>query len=384
MFFARKKGCIRKCQNAECKASETREIAKLFTEIKVQSGKSLSWKYFYGETPAAKDIVLTSTGTNKVVAIIGLPENIDRFILEIYETDPMVIHVKPQTFLWAATFKENLERVKVRYEDGTEGWWSPAEGSVISTLKAEVVPALETYSVKVTGGIACYPTDRTHPITSAHPGEWVCVIADYDNIPKCREFDYWAEKHGIVLDSEENMQEPAPEFTMPAADLELDAVTKFVSHVGPEEVRDAKDATCTVDGNTGNTVCAECGDILKVGTAIPAKGHQFGPWIHTGSHTHSCTVCGFSETEACEFGDWTVTKAATADKAGEKQRICKKCSYVDTAETKPGTPGKPGDVVKSDEPKTGDSRSLVLWTDVLLFAAASLAISFTYRRRKET
>lgn len=33
------------------------------------------------------------------------------------------------------------------------------------------------------------------------------------------------------------MQEPAPEFTMPAADLELDAVTKFVSHVGPEEVR---------------------------------------------------------------------------------------------------------------------------------------------------
>ena len=40
------------------------------------------------------------------------------------------------------------------------------------------------------------------------------------------------------------------------------------------EIRNAKDATCTVPGYTGDTYCKDCGEKIGTGTAIPAKGHK--------------------------------------------------------------------------------------------------------------
>ena len=40
------------------------------------------------------------------------------------------------------------------------------------------------------------------------------------------------------------------------------------------EIRNAKDATCTVPGYTGDTYCKDCGEKIGSGTAIPAKGHK--------------------------------------------------------------------------------------------------------------
>ncbi len=51
----------------------------------------------------------------------------------------------------------------------------------------------------------------------------------------------------------------------------------------PEIVND-KEATCTEDGYTGDTVCSVCGEVLKVGEIIPAKGHDF--------ENGKCTGCG--------------------------------------------------------------------------------------------
>ncbi len=42
------------------------------------------------------------------------------------------------------------------------------------------------------------------------------------------------------------------------------------------EVRNAKDATCTEEGYTGDTVCKRCGETLATGSAIPALGHDTG------------------------------------------------------------------------------------------------------------
>ena len=39
------------------------------------------------------------------------------------------------------------------------------------------------------------------------------------------------------------------------------------------EIRNAKDATCTEDGYSGDTYCKDCGEKIGTGTAIPAKGH---------------------------------------------------------------------------------------------------------------
>ena len=46
----------------------------------------------------------------------------------------------------------------------------------------------------------------------------------------------------------------------------------------------AKEATCTENGYTGDTVCTGCNEVLKKGTVIESAGHQYKDGI--------CTVCG--------------------------------------------------------------------------------------------
>ena len=54
------------------------------------------------------------------------------------------------------------------------------------------------------------------------------------------------------------------------------------------EIKDAKDATCTEEGYTGDTYCADCGKLIAKGEVIPAKGH--------------------GETEICDAKDPTCTE----------------------------------------------------------------------------
>lgn len=57
------------------------------------------------------------------------------------------------------------------------------------------------------------------------------------------------------------------------------------------EVRDAKDATCTEPGYTGDTYCTVCNEKVKEGEVIPAKGHteeirnQLEPTLTTPGYT---------------------------------------------------------------------------------------------------
>lgn len=50
------------------------------------------------------------------------------------------------------------------------------------------------------------------------------------------------------------------------------------------ELRDARAATCTEAGYTGDTVCKACGMEITHGEVIPAAGHQY--------RNGACTVCG--------------------------------------------------------------------------------------------
>lgn len=62
------------------------------------------------------------------------------------------------------------------------------------------------------------------------------------------------------------------------------------NHVGGTELRNAKKATCTEDGHTGDTYCKGCGAKLQSGTAIKATGHTGG--TATCVSAAVCTVCG--------------------------------------------------------------------------------------------
>ena len=61
-----------------------------------------------------------------------------------------------------------------------------------------------------------------------------------------------------------------------------------------------KAATCTQTGYTGDTVCKDCGEVIKKGSAVAKKAHTYGnkktvvkaTTKKNGSITKTCTVCG--------------------------------------------------------------------------------------------
>ena len=91
---------------------------------------------------------------------------------------------------------------------------------------------------------------------------------------------------------------------------------------GETEVRDAKKATCTTDGYTGDTYCKDCGDKLATGTVIPAAHDLKKVEAKTATCTaegniehYRCNVCGklFSDaagTQEITEADTVVAKAA--------------------------------------------------------------------------
>ncbi len=60
-------------------------------------------------------------------------------------------------------------------------------------------------------------------------------------------------------------------------------------HTGGIEIKDAKDATCTENGYTGDTCCKGCGAKLESGKVIPAAGHKGG--TATCKDKAVCEVC---------------------------------------------------------------------------------------------
>ena len=140
------------------------------------------------------------------------------------------------------------------------------------------------------------------------------------------------------------------------------------------EVRDAKPATCAQEGYTGDAYCKSCGEKIATGTTIPkTQNHAWDNGTVTtaatctvaGVRTFTCSVCNATKTETIpanghqwedatctapktcsvcsatdgnalghNFGEWSVTKAATCTEKGEKIRTCQRegCDAKETEE----------------------------------------------------
>ena len=59
-----------------------------------------------------------------------------------------------------------------------------------------------------------------------------------------------------------------------------------------EELRGAKEPTCTEPGYTGDKWCTRGDHLLEKGHVIPATGHH---WVDKGDGTHTCPDCGATE-----------------------------------------------------------------------------------------
>jgi len=185
------------------------------------------------------------------------------------------------------------------------------------------------------------------------------------------------------------------------------------NHVGGTEVKNAKEATCTETGYTGDTHCKDCGTKLSSGQSVAVKGHSFDAWTQTkvpactekGSERRDCANCDHFETRevaakghdhktevtaptcteqgytthTCEcgdsyvdtyvdalghkFGEWEVIKVPTHAEKGSERRDCANCDHfeireVDVLQTAPGD-------MNGDESVNDDDVILLLWHTLL-------------------
>ena len=94
-------------------------------------------------------------------------------------------------------------------------------------------------------------------------------------------------------------------YTCACGDSYDDDFTAKVAH--KTEVKNAKAASCTEEGYTGDTVCTVCEIIVEKGEVIAKLSHSFGAWADT--------------------------KAATCTEKGEQQRTCSICGAIEAKET---------------------------------------------------
>ena len=135
------------------------------------------------------------------------------------------------------------------------------------------------------------------------------------------------------------------------------------------EIVGAKEPTCTEDGYTGDEVCKTCGEIVKKGEVIPALGHKIKL---VGAKEPTCTEDGYTGDEVCTICGEIVKKGEVIKATGHqyKDGKCTVCGAADP-NYKPGV-------------KTGDESNTALWVVMMASAALLAAAVVVLPRRKRT
>lgn len=122
---------------------------------------------------------------------------------------------------------------------------------------------------------------------------------------------------------------------------------------------DAKDATCTIEGYTGNVVCSICGDVIEEGSTIKALGHTEGEVV--GAKEATCTEKGHTGTVSCTVCNEVLDEGKEIEALGHtyKDGKCTVCNaedpnYVST--------------------KTGDTNMIIPTVGTLLLSGAILVL----------
>ena len=107
------------------------------------------------------------------------------------------------------------------------------------------------------------------------------------------------------------------------------------------ELKNAKEATCSEEGYTGDQICKDCGVIVENGKTISKKEHSWdsgkitiqATCTETGEKTYTCQACRATKTETVPAVGHTVVidsaVAATCESAGKTEgRHCSICDKV--------------------------------------------------------
>ncbi len=188
-------------------------------------------------------------------------------------------------------------------------------------------------------------------------------------------------------------------------EIQLNAKQEECKHETTKLV-DAKEATCTDAGYTGDTVCEACGTIVSEGKEIAAKGHTE---VVDAAVEATCTTAGKTEGKHCsvcnevlvaqkevaaaghKWSEWKVVKEATVKEAGSKERTCSVCDAKETVVI-PKLEDKddePVDVIRPDTPAqpqapaapaTGDTAMTMVYAMMMAVCAAVVAMRRKVRK----
>lgn len=122
----------------------------------------------------------------------------------------------------------------------------------------------------------------------------------------------------------------------------LNAAKAPCKHTNTKTVN-KKDATCKVNGYTGDTMCTDCGMLVTKGSDTATAPHNYSAWSQskaptctgTGEETRKCTTCGHAETRSVnaaghKWDKGTVTTNPTCSTAGTKTFTCNTCKATKT------------------------------------------------------
>ena len=111
------------------------------------------------------------------------------------------------------------------------------------------------------------------------------------------------------------------------------------------EVRNEKKATCKEKGYSGDIYCADCGELIKKGSAIEKADHtwkltkeQNATCEADGSKMYTCEVCGETKTETIkatghQFSAWKTIQEQSVFSDGVQERTCSICGKKETRNT---------------------------------------------------
>ena len=176
--------------------------------------------------------------------------------------------------------------------------------------------------------------------------------------------------------------------------------TEVIPATGHEtELVNAKAATCTEDGYTGDQVCKKCGETIVKGEVIPATGHETEL---VGAKDATCTEDGYTGNQVCKICGEVVVKGEAIHATGHhyEDGKCTDCGAEDPnyqpgqpenpdQPEKPEKPDQPDQPGKPDQPenpgvKTGDESNTTLWVLVMASAAMLTAAVVALPRRKHS
>lgn len=267
---------------------------------------------------------------------------------EAAAADPVNIYVLGDSQVDSEALKN--QNVKLTTAKGVElDVNSDVDGMIVKeTVNAD---GSKTYELVSGSALAAPEVTVAADKTSVHAGETITLTAVADHEEQGVTYSYAWYKDGQLLAEQ----------------------TSDILKVTESGVYTVKVTAAKTDGNV--TLTSEAAE--SAGTTCTVEPHRYdGAWKNDeNSHWQECD-CGQKGNEAAhEFGQWVVTKEATASEQGSREKACQVCGYTVT------------EVISAtgsdDVPKTGDENNIVLWAAMMMISSAACAGIMAKRRRSE-